>query len=595
MADKMNRRNFLKSTGMGVTSLMFAGCNGVGAKSYEKSKIPRLHEKEFPVFAKYLILPIENNGTEGNLKLYIDGKTVFDYDLVLAMSPDKVDWYAFFTIENYKGKKARVVASQATKEGFALVKQSDTIPGEKEFYKERLRPRFHFTSKTGWLNDPNGLIYYKGEYHLYYQHNPVSLLWGNMTWGHAVSKDLVHWREQPKVLFPDVQTGTCFSGAAFIDRKNQLGLKTGDEDVLVAFYLRTKIGLCFAYSNDRGQTLADYKGNPVLTHKGARIDTPRPFWYEPTKRWVAPTFDFFTNKDAKRLRCVGFYSSSNLRDWKYESRVEQDKFGDELCGCVDFFQLAIDGNPQNKKWIMIFIDGSYIVGDFDGSKFYTLSGKPASTKDRISSLVIDDDFYATQTWENVPNDRRVQIAWMQIDEDGQYPGMPFNQQMTFPSELTLHSTVEGLRMRMNPIQEIETLRTKTHEWTDVVLKAGKNPLSGLKGDLFDLEVEFETSAGSETIFDIRGIEFVYNSETQTLSSCGTPMKLKPVNGVIRLRMLLDRTSIEVCGNDGRKYLSRVVYPEEGNLSLIATCSIGQVKANYLRVHKLKSIWDEKKE
>ena len=590
MADKLNRRYFLKTTGIGAASLMFAGCNRVVAKSDDKSRIPRRHEKEFPVSAKYLILPIQNNGTQGNLKLHIDGKTVLDYDLVLATSPDKVDWYAFLAIERYKGKKARVVASQATKEGFALVKQSDTIPGEKEFYKERLRPRFHFTSKTGWLNDPNGLIYYKGEYHLYYQHNPVSLLQDNMTWGHAVSKDLVHWKEQPKVLFPDAQTGTCFSGAAFIDRKNQLGLKTDQEDVLVVFYLRTEIGLCFAYSNDRGQTFTDYKDNPVLTHEGARIDTPKPFWYEPTKRWVAPTFDFFTNKDGKRLRCVGFYSSANLTDWKYDSRVEQDRFGDELCGCVDFFQLPIDGDTKNKKWVMIMIDGSYIVGTFDGHTFYTLLGKPAAAKDRVRTLVIQGNYYATMTWENVPDDRRVQIAWMRNDE-GQYPGMPFNQQMTFPSELTLHSTKNGPRLRMNPIEEIETLRTKTHEWNNVVLKESVNPLSELKGDLFDVEVQFEPSDALETIFDIRGIKFVYNCQTQTLSACGTPMKLKPINGVISLRILLDRTSIEVYGNNGRRYLPLIAYPEEDNLSLIATCSKGQVKANYLRVHELKSIWE----
>ncbi|MBC8374014.1 MAG: hypothetical protein H8E53_10500, partial [Planctomycetes bacterium] len=128
---------------------------------------------------------------------------------------------------------------------------------------------------------------------MYYQHNPVALPWGNMSWGHAVSKDMVRWKEMPKVLFPDPATGTCFSGAACIDRNNQLGLKSGDEDVLLMFYLRTRIGLCLAYSNDRGMTCIDYKGNPVLTHAGARLDTPRPFWFEPTKRWIAPTYDHF--------------------------------------------------------------------------------------------------------------------------------------------------------------------------------------------------------------------------------------------------------------------------------------------------------------
>jgi len=581
------RRTFFKSIGVGLTATTLHGCATAGASSADDPKPLQPHEKEFTVSAKYLILPIQNEGSDGKLGLYIDGKSVLDYDLVLASTPEETDWYAFFTIESYKGKKACVAASSVTDAGFALVKQSDTIPGEKNFYKERLRPQFHFTSKRGWLNDPNGLIYYKGEYHMYYQHNPVALPWGNMTWGHAVSKDLVHWKEQPKVLFPN-DKGTCFSGAAFVDRKNRLGRRTGEEDVIVAFYLRTEIGLCLAYSNDRGYSMTDYEGNPVLTHKGARIDTPRPFWHEPTKRWIAPTFDFFTDESGQKRRCVGFYSSENLADWTFESRVEQDRWGDELCGCVDFFQLPVDGDPNNKKWVMVMIDGSYIVGTFDGHAFYALSGKPAVTADRVRSLVIRGHYYATQTWHNMPNQRRVQIAWMQSPA---YPGMPFNQQMTIPSELTLHSTEEGLRMRMNPIQEIETLRTKTHTWTDVVLKAGANLLSGLEGDLFDLEVEFEPSPESVTIFDMRGIEVVYNSGTQTLSCSGFKSKLKPADGAIRLRILLDRTSIEVYVNDGRVYIPVVVFPEEDNYSLRATCREGEVKANYLRVHELKSSWD----
>jgi sucrose-6-phosphate hydrolase SacC (GH32 family) len=409
-----------------------------------------------------------------------------------------------------------------------------------------------------------------------------------MTWGHAVSEDLVHWKEQPKVLFPN-DKGTCFSGAAFIDRKNQLGRKTGEEDVIVAFYLRTEIGLCLAYSNDRGYSMTDYEGNPVLTHTGARIDTPRPFWYEPTKRWIAPTYDFFTNESGQKRRCVGFYSSENLTDWDFESRVEQDGWGDELCGCVDFFQLPVDGDPKNKKWVMVMIDGSYIVGTFDGHTFYTLSGKPAVTSDRIRSLVVENgNYYATQTWHNMPNERRVQITWMRGDK---FPEAPFNQQMTIPSELTLHSTEEGPRMRMNPIRELETLRTRTHEWTDVVLKTGTNPLSGLKGELLDLEVELESSAGSETIFDMHGTEVAYDSETQTLSCGGLSSRLNPVDGVIRLRILLDRTSIEVYGNDGRVYIPLIVLPEENDFSIRATCDKGEVRADYLRVHELKSTWD----
>lgn len=545
-------------------------------------------EKEFTVSARYLILPIQNEGENGKLRLHVDGKIVLDYDLVLATGPESIDWYAFFSIERFNGKRVQVVVSTVTEVSFALIKQSDSIPGEEDFYKEELRPQFHFSTKTGWINDPNGLIYYKGEYHLYYQHNPVGLPAGNMTWGHAISNDLVHWKEQPKVLFPDEKTGLCFSGAMFIDCKDRLGRKTGEEEVLVAFYLRTEIGLCMAYSNDGGQTFTDFEENPVLKHLGARIDTPRPFWFELVRRWIAPTYDFFISDEGEKRRCVGFYSSENLKDWHLESRVEQDDWGDELCGCVDFFQLSVDGDPLNKKWVMIMIDGSYIVGNFDGHAFFTLAGKPAVTDDRIRSLVILGNYYATMTWHNVANDRRVQIAWMR--KEGFYPGMPFNQQFTAPSELTLHSTKDGPRLRMNPIKEFEILRVKTYEWTDVLVKVGEDRFSEIKGDLFDLEIEFEPAEGSVTVFNLRGTKVLYNSKTQTLSCGSLRSKLLPMAGVIRLRILLDRTSIEVYGNDGRVYIPIVVFPKVNHLPLGATCVKGEVKAKLLRVHELKSSW-----
>jgi fructan beta-fructosidase len=555
------------------------------------------------------------------MTIKIDGGLLGEFQAPLARG--EADYYGFFDLSRYRGKTLAIEVDRFPRD-LDHISLDDEIKGSADLYREKYRPQFHFTSRRGWLNDPNGLIYNKGLYHMYYQHNPVGLPWGNMSWGHAVSKDLVHWEEQPKVLFPDPKTGTCFSGAAFIDRWNQLGKKTGDEDVLVAFYLRTKIGLCLAYSNDAGRTFTDYEGNPVLTHAGARIDTPRPFWYEPTGRWIAPTYDFFNNDQGKRLRCVGFYSSENLTDWTFESRVEQDKWGDELCGCVDFFQLPVDGDPANKNWVMILIDGSYIVGTFDGHVFRTLSGEPAVTGDRIRSLVFPGNYYATMTWHNVPNDRRVQITWMR---GGQYPGMPFNQQMTIPVELTLHSTDEGPRLRMNPIKELESLRSKTHKWTDLVLgraadsivpsplpaqrnsggegrvrggksssaarlKAGENPLAEIQGDLFDLEVEFQPPAGTQTIFDLRGHKVIYDAQTLTLSSGKLRAPLKPDNGTIHLRMLLDRTSIEVFGNQGRVYLPLCILPADDNRSLDASCDHGEVKADFLHVHELKSAWEE---
>ena len=549
-----------------------------------------LLEKRLFVSDAYLIIPIQNDGPEGQLSLRVNDEVIFQYNTNLASTIDTVDWYAFFSLECFRGMQAEITGLNVTEEGFDLIRQSNSIPSKNDLYVEKYRPQFHFTSRTGWLNDPNGLIYYQGEYHLFYQHNPTGLSWGNMTWGHAISHDLIRWRELPKVLFPNPETGTCFSGATFIDSKNQLRKKAGDEDVLVAFYLRTEVGLCLAYSNDRGRTFTDYELNPVLNHEGARIDTPRPFWHEPTKRWVAPTYDFFINSSGEKRRCVGFYSSSNLTEWRFESRVEQDGWGDELCGCVDFFELPVDQNPHNKKWVMILIDGSYIVGDFDGTTFYTLDGKPATTDDRISSLVVQGDYYGTMTWHNMPRDRRVQIAWMRNYET--YPGMAFNQQMTVPSELTLHSTNCGPRLRMNPIRELEGLRKETHQWTDFNLSENDDLLRNIQANLLDLEIEFEPLKASTILFLIRGAQVSYDAQDQTLSACGVSAKLFPIEGLINLRILLDRTSIEIYGNDGRVYIPKVIFPEAKDSAINLKSAEGEIKITYLRIHHLGSSWED---
>lgn len=581
-----NKKELLMNRNRVVWLAMLWTCTAVLAaedlQAAEKAKTQGT-SMEMLLQKRYLNVPVNNRTPRRSMSLTLDDELLGSFSISLA--EDQPDWWAFFDVARFKGRKLVVNITPAPKD-WKIISQDDVIKRAEDLYKEKHRPQFHFTTRRGWINDPNGLVYYKGEYHMYYQHNPVALPWGNMTWGHAVSKDLVHWKEEPKILFPNPK-GTCFSGAAFIDRKNQLGHRTGEEDVIVAFYLRTSIGLCLAYSNDRGMTFTDYEGNPVLAHAGARIDTPRPFWYEPTKRWVTPTYDFFTNKDGKKLRCVGFYSFQNLKDWKYESRVEQDGWGDELCGCVDFFQLPVDGDPKKKKWVMILIDGSYIVGTFDGHVFYSLTGKPALTDDRVRSLVVCGNFYATQSWHNVPRGRRVQITWMR---GGKYPGMPFNQQMTIPVELTLHSTDEGPRLRMNPIKELETLRANTHQWTDLTLKPGQNPLARVRGDLFDVEVEFEPAANTRTTFDFRGHKVVYDAEAGTLSCGGVRTLLKPDNGVIHLRMLLDRTCIEVFGNRGRVYIPLCIVPKDDNRSLSASCGNGEVTASLLRVHELTSAW-----
>ena len=550
-------------------------------------------EREFIVSKSYLIIPVRHESKQGQLELYVGGEQIFSYDASFPGPGEAADFCAAIPVGRYAGQDARLVGIELREEDLSLVEQADEIPVASNLYHEALRPQFHFTAQTGWLNDPNGLIYHKGEYHMYYQHNPLSVKWGNMSWGHAVSRDLVHWQQQPMVLLPKTETGGCFSGAMFVDQRNQLGQRIGDEDVLVAFYLRTKTGLAFATSNDDGYTFTDYAGNPVLTREGDRIDTPRPFWHEPTARWVAPTYDFYTTESGQKHRCVGFYSSENLTDWTFESRVDQpDGKLDELCGCVDFFQLPVEGDPPQRPWVMILIDGSYIVGDFDGHVFTTLEGKPASTADRCDDLLLRGDFYATMTWHDMPDHRRVQVTWMATPSRATpFPGMPYGQQMTLPSELTLHKSDAGPQLRMNPIPELQTLRNKTHIWADLVLRAGEDPLAELSGDLFEVEIEFTPAPDSRLVFDLRGYEITYDATSRTLTVLGCCVELLPVDGTIQLRLFLDRTSLEVYANGGRVYSPHLIQPSEETREISVTCPSGEVRIERLCVHELGSIWE----
>lgn len=519
----------------------------------------------------------------------IDNDTLGVFDVPIAS--DSIDYYGFIDLSNYQGKKVNVEVLKYSGDINKISLNDNILDDASYLYNEKYRPQLHFTTKRGWINDPNGLIYYKGKYHMYYQYNPFGTKWGNISWGHAVSNDLVHWEEQPAVLYPNPETGMCWSGAAFIDKDNQLGLKTGNEDVIMAFYLRTETGLSYAYSNNGGHKFTDFEDNPVLSHNGARIDTPRPFWFEPTKKWIAPTYDFFTNDKGEKQRCVGFYSSVNLTDWQFESRVEQNGWGDELCGCVDFFQLPVDGNTADEKWVMIFIDGSYIVGNFDGKTFYTLDGKPASTEDRKESLVIDGNYYATMTWHNMPNNRRVQVTWMRYwnktFEKGAktYLDMPFNQQFTLPSELTLHKENNDHYLRMNPIKELQKLRTKTHSWENFTIDNTNNILSDLNKDTYEIELEFTPNENSITTLNLHGVEVMYDAQKNEISLNELKTKLKPEKGSVKLQIFIDRTSIEVYANGGKTYLPLIHMMPQDNFKY----SILTDRGNF-NVQELSSIW-----
>ncbi len=491
---------------------------------------------------------------------------------------------AYLEVQDFAGKKGTLIAKEISKSqmnGFRVVHQADTFPGEDQLYKEKLRPQFHFTSKRGWVNDTNGLVYYEGEYHLFYQHNPFSCLGApNQSWGHAVSKDLIHWTELGDAIYPD-ELGTIFSGSGVVDWKNTTGFQTGDEPPLVFTYTSAggvnqwSKGKSFtqsiAYSNDRARTFTKYEGNPVQENVIGINRDPKVIWWEETQEWVIilelnETFGFFTSED--------------LKQWEMQSILEDGAFHD----CPELFELPVDGDANNTKWVIHDGTGNYFCGDFDGKNYTPETG--------LIKRNYGNCFYAAQAFSDIPKEdgRCIQMAWG-LMEFAPLSNMPFNQQITFPVELTLRTTEDGPRLFTNPVREIELIYGKKHTWTDEQLQPGQNLLSNLTGEFFDIDAEFVVADAAEFGFVIRGVPVVYNVVESQLSSDYLEAFLEPQDGKIQLRLLVDRLSIEVFANNGRVYMPIRALHMEDEQGLEIFTEGGSTNISSLTVHEPNSIWN----
>jgi fructan beta-fructosidase len=436
-------------------------------------------------------------------------------------------------------------------------------------YNEKHRPQFHFSAKEGWLNDPNGLVYYDGTYHLFFQHNPEGNNWGNMTWGHAVSKDLVHWEQLENAIEPD-ELGTIFSGSAVVDWENSSGLGTDGNPPLAAFF--TYAGAhaepktqALAYSNDKGMTWTKYDGNPVIQHINLNNRDPKVIWHAGSKKWVMA---LYLDGDEYLL-----LHSNDLKEW-HKFQVVYSKDGTE---CPDFFPLELDGE---EKWVFWTANTEYLVGSFDGEKF-----EPEGEHLRAG---IGTD-YAAQTWSDISKEdgRRIQISWVR---GGNYPGMPFNQQMSFPQELCLKKLPEGIRLCRAPIREIEQLYVEEHKLNDLAIKADGTRVVETKGDLFDVSLELAPGAAKELGLRVRGHELCFKVEKRTLSFSGQQLALELREGMLKLRLLVDRTSLEVFIGEGEKTLTACFLPDENAPKLELFARGGEAKAVEFVVNELKSAW-----
>lgn len=521
----------------------------------------------FTAEKRYLNLPVKNGAVMKRGQLLVGGLVVRDFDIELADADP--DFYVVIDLAPFNGQELvlHIDALDKGSKALELVAQDDVIRGSENLYREALRPQFHFSSQRGWNNDPNGLVYYAGEYHLYYQHNPYGWKWGNMHWGHAVSPDLVHWTELPQALYPQQYGDWVFSGSAIIDEANTAGFQTGAEKVIVAAYTSTGRGECIVYSNDRGRTFTEYEGNPVVKHQGR---DPKLIWHEQAGHWAMAVYDEQPGKE----RGIAFYSSQNLKDWTFESRIEG------YFECPEIFPLAVDGDPAQTKWVVYAASGEYSIGEFDGKVFHHESGPHPFNRGNC--------FYASQTFNNIPAEdgRRIQIAWGTVEA----PGMPFNQMMDFPTELTLHTTGDGIRMFAQPAREIETLVDATHNYGEQILCPGKDFFTDPEGDLFRIRGCFANQDARKVALEVRGMPVTYDFGKQEIS-CGDKKAEAPMrDGVLELEVLVDRLSLEIFVNGGAVYMPVGFHPPTEARSLAVRSVGGTATARKFVVDSLKSAW-----
>lgn len=473
---------------------------------------------------------------------------------------------------------------------------------------EPYRPQYHFTPSQKWMNDPNGLVYYAGEYHLFYQHNPADTVWGPMHWGHAVSRDLVNWQHLPIALAPD-ENGMTFSGSAVIDWNNTAGFGKG---AMVAIFTHhsdsDRQSQSLAYSTDHGRTWTKYAGNPVLDPPKniKNFRDPKVFWYgdSETGHWVMAVTGgnvilFFTSPDLKTWEPTGgfgFGYGSTAGVWE----------------TPDLFSLPVDGGPQTRWVLTVGVQNGapaggtgmqYFVGDFDGKTFTS-----ENPKDTILWADYGADFYAAQSWNDEPDGRRIWLAWM---NNWRYatviPTSTWRSAFTMPRELRLRSTPDGIRLIQQPIPELQALRGAHQSWQkQQISNATQYPFSesGFEllakfqiGDMQADRVGLRLLAGEgepTTIGYAVKARTLFVERSQCNQAKFSPefdgvhvAPLEPEEGAIQLHIFIDTASVEVFADNGRVVLTDQIFPCGENKGIEIFSDGGEASLDSLDIFSLE--------
>ena len=489
---------------------------------------------------------------------------------------------------------------------------------QQQSYDQPWRPQYHFTPLNNFMNDANGTVFYRGEYHLFYQYNPFGKVWGHMSWGHAVSEDLVHWQNLPIAIYEVPGDYMIFSGSAVVDWNNSSGLCQNpdavDHSCLIAIYTAAhekKQAQHIAYSNDQGRTWKEYPGNPVADLNAPDFRDPNVFWYEPQKKWVMVA----VLADQRNLL---IFDSPDLKHWTKRSSFGPAGDSAGQWECPDLFKLPVE-NSKEEKWVLIVnrnpgapAGGTgvrYLIGNFDGNTF-----TPDDPKASPSWADWGKDFYGTNAWNDMPDSdgRRIWIGWF---SNWQYankePTELWRGAQSIPRVLTLRRYSDGLRLVQRPVEELQRLRNKPFNFENAnVEKANKNLAArNANGDVYELEVELrpeqatviglrlrwkrddETLVGFDAMKNEVFIDRTHSGETSFSPDFpGRHSATLEKNLSVKLHIFVDRSSVEIFANNGERILSERIYPHPGNNNIEFYSNGKGGKIVSFKMWQLRTIW-----
>ena len=585
---------------LGMTSVVQADSSWTIRHLVCEQNIVSLDVKE-----NYMLLPVQDDAPEG--KICIVRNNVQEGTFMnVRLARERVDSYVPFVLSAYKGQHISIDIQGVPENALCWkeLKMSDSFDMTN---KEKFRPVYHHTPAYGWMNDPNGMFYKDGVYHLYFQYNPYGSVWGNMHWGHSTSTDLMHWKFEGCAIVPDAW-GAIFSGSCVVDHENTAGF---GKEAVVAFYTSAKASpwgdvqsQSMAYSLDNGKTFTKYEGNPILTSSEKDFRDPKVFWYAPGKHWVM-------------ILAVGqhmeIYSSVNLKEWKKESEfgAMQGAHGG-VWECPDLVEIPVEGTRE-KKWVLICnlnpggpFGGSaaqYFVGSFDGKKFVNES--PTQTK----WMDWGKDNYATVTWNNAPDGRCIALGWM---SNWQYannvPTRQYRSANTLARDLTLYREGQELYLKSTPSVEVKKARGKKVSIPSFRVSE-KHEIVNLFEDnqgAYEVEILIQNAGASKIAFcllndkgekvsmyyDLNRKQFVMDrseSGTVDFSKDFPAVTVAPANvdKELTLRLFVDRSSIEAFGEDGKFVMTNLVFPSQPYVKMCFEADKNGYAVKTLNVYKLQ--------